>query len=99
MSKDAREISQAIDAMIVRLKSEEELAEVDLVCLTCLCYGLMWALDTNPSRKGLVREVVRIDLDQLSQGGAQLQSALDEALLGAKSQMRQEILEILKSRG
>ena len=37
MCKDSRAISQAVDAMITRLNSQEDLAEFDLVCLTCLC--------------------------------------------------------------
>ena len=99
MCKDSRAISQAVDAMITRLNSQEDLAEFDLVCLTCLCYALMWVLDTNPSRNGTISEVVRFDLDELSKEGGEMQSVLDKALEGAKSEVQQDVLAILKSRG
>ena len=97
--KDSRAISQAVDAMITRLNSQEDLAEFDLVCLTCLCYALMWVLDTNPSRNGTISEIVRFDLDDLSKEGGEMQSVLGKALAGAKSEVQQDILAILRSRG
>lgn len=99
MCKDSRVISQAVDAMITRLNAEQDLAEFDLVCLTCLCYGLMWVLDASPSGNGMISEMVQFDLDELSREGGEMQAVLDEAIQGVRSDVQRDILEILKSRG